>query len=89
MSTPTPTKTTDGTTVEARPRIADADWTWARIWTRYKFAIVTVINLTVFFALWQLAAVRLDWYFTYLSYIHQHIGCAQNRLDWRRRRRSS
>lgn len=44
--------------MEARPRIADADWTWARIWTRYKFAIVTVINLTVFFALWQLAAVR-------------------------------
>lgn len=56
--TKTSTKTTDGTTMEARPRIADADWTWARIWARYKFTIVTVINLTVFFSLWQIAALR-------------------------------
>lgn len=37
----------------AAPRITDAKWTWRRIWRRYRFGIVTVINLTVFFSLWE------------------------------------
>lgn len=49
-------KNADGATLAAGPRIQDANWTWARIWTRYRFAIVTVINLTVFFLLWQWVA---------------------------------
>lgn len=51
--TQAPVKTTDGTTIESQPRIRDAKWTWSRIWTRYRFAIITVINLTVFFLIWQ------------------------------------
>ena len=49
-------KNTDGKTMESKPRIRDAEWTWARIWTRYRFAIVTVINLTIFFILWEVVA---------------------------------
>ncbi|MBK5267807.1 MAG: ABC transporter permease [Acidimicrobiia bacterium] len=49
-------KSTDGAALTAQPRIKDAEWTWARIWTRYRFAIVTVINLTIFFIIWQLLA---------------------------------
>ncbi len=51
--TQTPVKKTDGTGIESQPRLRDANWTWARIWTRYRYGIITVINLTVFFLLWQ------------------------------------
>ena len=51
--TQTPVKNTDGTTIESQPRVRHANWTWSRIWTRYRYAIITVINLTVFFSLWQ------------------------------------
>ena len=51
-----PDKNTDGAALAAKPRIRDAEWTLTRIWTRYRVAIVTVINLTVFFIIWQLLA---------------------------------
>lgn len=54
--TETKTKNIDGKTIESKPRIRDAELTLARLWTRYRFAIVTVINLTVFFIIWQIVA---------------------------------
>lgn len=39
------------------PRIRKANWTWERIWRRYSFAFITLINLTVFFAIWELFAM--------------------------------
>lgn len=46
--------------IAAKPRLTDANLTWARIWQRYRYAIVTVINLTIFFILWE-ATGRNDW----------------------------
>lgn len=51
------TRKVDGDSIAGQPRIRDAGWTWRRFWTRYRFAIITVINLTVFFAIWQWFAV--------------------------------
>lgn len=53
-------KNTDGTSIESAPRLREANWTPARIWRRYRYAIVTVINLTVFFLLWEYVA-RQKW----------------------------
>lgn len=47
-------------TDEAMPsgvrRIRHAHWTWRRLWTRYHFAVITVVNLSTFFLLWELFA---------------------------------
>ncbi len=48
------TKNTDGRMLESQPRLRDAAWTWQRLWTRYRFAIITAINLSVFFTIWQI-----------------------------------
>jgi NitT/TauT family transport system permease protein len=37
-------------------RLREADWTAARIWRRSRYAVITIINLTVFFTLWELWA---------------------------------
>jgi len=51
------TKTTpeklDGDSIAYQPRIREAKWTWQRFWTRYRFAIITILNLTVFFLIWE------------------------------------
>lgn len=61
METKQPTeKMTDGTQIAGQPRLADAGWTWERIWRRWRFGIVTVINLTVFFIIWEIAG-RNNW----------------------------
>lgn len=44
----------------AQPRLSNANWTWERIWKRYKTVIVTALNLTVFFILWEITG-RNDW----------------------------
>ena len=49
----TPEKVRDGASIESQPRLRDANWTWQRIWTRYRFAFITIINLSVFFLIWQ------------------------------------
>jgi ABC-type nitrate/sulfonate/bicarbonate transport system permease component len=51
------TRKVDGNTIASQPRIRDASWTWQRFWTRYRYAIITVINLSVFFTIWQLFAI--------------------------------
>lgn len=51
--TQAPVKNTDGTTIESQPRLREAKLTWGRIWSRYRYGIITVINLTVFFSIWQ------------------------------------
>jgi ABC-type nitrate/sulfonate/bicarbonate transport system permease component len=48
-----PEKLTEGEAIASQPRIREANWTWQRFWTRYRYAIITVINLTVFFLLWE------------------------------------
>lgn len=40
--------------IESQPRLRDAGWTWDRMLRRYRFAIITVINLTVFFLIWEI-----------------------------------
>ena len=42
-----------GSDIESKPRLRDAGWTRDRLWRRYRYAIVTVINLAVFFAVWE------------------------------------
>lgn len=37
-------------------RLRDAKWTPARIWRRSRYAIITIINLTIFFIAWELMA---------------------------------
>jgi NitT/TauT family transport system permease protein len=37
-------------------RLEDSEWTLGEVWERYGSWVVTVINLTVFFCLWQLFA---------------------------------
>lgn len=39
--------------IESQPRLQDAGWTKDRLWRRYRFAIITTINLAVFFAIWE------------------------------------
>ena len=34
-------------------RLRDAEQTWPRIWRRYRYLIITVINLTIFFLIWE------------------------------------
>lgn len=51
--TQTRAKKVDGGSIASQPRIRDANWTWQRFWTHYRYAIITVINLWVFFLLWE------------------------------------
>lgn len=37
-------------------RLRDAKWTPARIWRRSRYAVITMINLAVFFTIWELWA---------------------------------
>lgn len=55
--TQTSPRKVDSGDITSQPRIRDANWTWQRFWTRYRYAIITVINLSVFFLIWQLFAV--------------------------------
>ena len=55
MTQTTPRRVDSGS-ITSQPRIREAGWTWQRFWTRYRFAIITIINLTVFFILWELFA---------------------------------
>ncbi|MFP3915483.1 MAG: ABC transporter permease [Actinomycetota bacterium] len=55
--TQTPQTTAAGTQQPGGPRIREAKWTWERVWRRYSFAFVTVINLAVFFTIWELFAL--------------------------------
>lgn len=55
--TQVPQTTTPGDQKPGGPRIRKANWTWERVWRRYSFAFVTLINLTVFFTLWELFAL--------------------------------
>lgn len=51
--TQTTRRTADSDSIASQPRIREAGWTWQRFWTRYRFGIITVINLTVFFLIWE------------------------------------
>ena len=35
------------------PVLRTATWTWRRFWTRHRFAVLTFVNLTVFFVFWE------------------------------------
>lgn len=48
-----PQKSTDGKSIASQPRLRDAEWTWERIWARSRYAVITVVNLSVFAALWE------------------------------------
>lgn len=54
------TKTqTPGTTAEsfeAEDRIREAEWNAERVWRRLRYPVITAINLTIFFILWELGA---------------------------------
>lgn len=52
MTQTSPRKVSSGS-IASQPRIRDAGWTWQRFWTRYRFAIITILNLTVFFLIWE------------------------------------
>jgi NitT/TauT family transport system permease protein len=54
--TQTTPRRVDSGSITSQPRIREAGWTWQRFWTRYRFAIITIINLTVFFIVWELFA---------------------------------
>ncbi|MPZ41158.1 MAG: ABC transporter permease subunit [Rhizobiales bacterium] len=50
----------DRTSVEAHTdpsRIQDTGWTMSEVWSRYGPWVVTIVNLTAFFCLWQLFAM--------------------------------
>lgn len=51
--TQTSQKNSDGASIASQPRIREANWTWQRFWTRYRYAIITVINLSIFFLIWE------------------------------------
>jgi NitT/TauT family transport system permease protein len=50
------TRKAEPDSIAGQPRIRAANWTWQRFWTRYRFAIITIINLSVFFTIWELFA---------------------------------
>lgn len=52
MTQTTPRKVDSGS-ITSQPRIREANWTWQRFWTRYRYAIITIINLSIFGLLWQ------------------------------------
>jgi NitT/TauT family transport system permease protein len=50
------TRKVDATAIVSQPRMRDADQTPERLWRRHRFAIITAINLSVFFILWEIIA---------------------------------
>lgn len=46
-------KSTDGESVASAPRMRDAEWNLERLWRRGRYAIITLINLTIFAFVWQ------------------------------------
>jgi NitT/TauT family transport system permease protein len=56
----TPAKNTDGSSIASQPRLRDAEWNFERIWRRSRYAIITIINLSIFAALWQWGAAVYD-----------------------------
>lgn len=41
---------------EAEDRIREAEWNAERVWRRLRYPVITAINLTVFFILWEIGA---------------------------------
>lgn len=48
------------TSVTAPPQTSDADQTWRRVWQRRRFAIITCINICIFFVIWEIVG-RNNW----------------------------
>ncbi|NND02900.1 MAG: ABC transporter permease [Acidimicrobiia bacterium] len=57
-----PSKSSDGDSIASQPRLRDADWTWERIWRVSRYAVITIINLTIFAFIWEGVA---NWYGNY------------------------
>ena len=49
-------QTTQVPVMGREPRLRKAELNWPRFWNRYRYAIITVINLTIFFIIWELFA---------------------------------
>jgi NitT/TauT family transport system permease protein len=39
--------------ITSAPRLQDAEWNWERIWRKIRYAVITIINLTIFSFLWE------------------------------------
>ena len=48
--------TTTAESFEAEDRIREAEWNAERVWRRLRYPVITAINLTIFFILWQIGA---------------------------------
>lgn len=46
--------------ISGAPRLRDAKWTPERIWRRSRYAVITLINLTIFAILWEIFATWYD-----------------------------
>lgn len=46
----------DKESIAVSPQLEKATWTRARLWRRWRYVVITAINLTVFAALWQMWA---------------------------------
>jgi NitT/TauT family transport system permease protein len=46
----------EATTRELQPGIEQATWTKQRVWRRWRYAVITIINLTIFSILWEMWA---------------------------------
>ncbi len=57
-----PSKSSDGESIASQPRLRDAAWTWERVWRRSRYAVITIINLTIFAFIWEGVA---NWYGNY------------------------
>lgn len=56
----TPSKNAGDKTIASQPRLRDAEWTFERVWRRSRYAVITIINLTVFALLWEWGATVYD-----------------------------
>ena len=56
----TSSKGSDGGAISSSPRLRDAEWTAERIWRRSRYAVITIINLTIFAIIWQIFATWYD-----------------------------
>lgn len=52
--------TTSKEAISGSPRLRDAKWTPERIWRRSRYAVITIVNLTVFSILWEIFATWYD-----------------------------
>lgn len=50
----------DSASIAGQPRLREARWTPERIWRRVRYPVITVINLSIFAALWQWGASVYD-----------------------------